>query len=149
MRIELTRVGLLVYLANHYTTRGAQREDEESYKKFSVTVLKGNNSAIPLYFDTWGRGLLVPLGLFNFHGIIPFKNNLLIFCVSFQIPYWSTRISKKFWQYFGYMRNSLTAPDAFAEIRRGMNYNGYWARLILSKCYLPDLFLELQAQPWF
>ena len=24
MRIELTRVGLLVYLANHYTTRGAQ-----------------------------------------------------------------------------------------------------------------------------
>ena len=23
MRIELTRVGLLVYLANHYTTRGA------------------------------------------------------------------------------------------------------------------------------
>ena len=25
MRIELTRVGLLVYLANHYTTRGAPR----------------------------------------------------------------------------------------------------------------------------
>ena len=24
MRIELTRVGLLFYLANHYTTRGAQ-----------------------------------------------------------------------------------------------------------------------------
>ena len=24
MRIELTRAGLLVYLANHYTTRGAQ-----------------------------------------------------------------------------------------------------------------------------
>ena len=27
MRIELTRVGLLVYLANHYTTRGALPSD--------------------------------------------------------------------------------------------------------------------------
>ena len=27
MRIELTRVGLLVYLANHYTTRGAHVQD--------------------------------------------------------------------------------------------------------------------------
>ena len=32
MRIELTRVGLLVYLANHYTTRGA-------LKKLGVTSM--------------------------------------------------------------------------------------------------------------
>ena len=36
MRIELTRVGLLFYLANHYTTRGALRIE-------SVLEPAGNN----------------------------------------------------------------------------------------------------------
>ena len=32
MRIELTRVGLLVYLANHYTTRGAPQISDVNIK---------------------------------------------------------------------------------------------------------------------
>ena len=36
MRIELTRVGLLVYLANHYTTRGAQSNLRRSLLRFST-----------------------------------------------------------------------------------------------------------------
>ena len=34
MRLELTRVGLLVELANHYTTRGAQGQDSAGWAVF-------------------------------------------------------------------------------------------------------------------
>ena len=43
MRIELTRVGLLVYLANHYTTRGAHAggvEDPKIIPKVLKSVSK-------------------------------------------------------------------------------------------------------------
>ena len=42
MRIELTRVGSLVYLANHYTTRGTPVIDEgalvRTAKMFSILM---------------------------------------------------------------------------------------------------------------
>ena len=40
MRIELTRIGLLVYLANHYTTRGAQDTGGKSQKEMYERVKK-------------------------------------------------------------------------------------------------------------
>ena len=39
MRIELTRVGLLVYLANHYTTRGAPVTLGKSWQLFCLFLL--------------------------------------------------------------------------------------------------------------
>ena len=38
MRLELTRVGLLVKLANHYTTRGALGIYESAYLCSSINV---------------------------------------------------------------------------------------------------------------
>ena len=55
MRIELTRVGLLFYLANYYTTRGAQSSFEVSKFELQLrynihfwtnTLEKGMNSLI-------------------------------------------------------------------------------------------------------
>ena len=48
MRLELTRVGLLVELANHYTTRGALTYiEEEIYKAFCVDVAQGHMKGAP------------------------------------------------------------------------------------------------------
>ena len=41
MRIELTRVGLLVYLANHYTTRGAPKSDRECSRNKWLSFMYG------------------------------------------------------------------------------------------------------------
>ena len=41
MRIELTRVGLLVYLANHYTTRGARMATSRDLSR-KMNTRKGN-----------------------------------------------------------------------------------------------------------
>ena len=38
MRIEITREGLLVYLANHYTTRGALASIEDSANLLSFLL---------------------------------------------------------------------------------------------------------------
>ena len=38
MRIELTRVGLLVYLANHYTTRGTREQLIRACNRFQPRI---------------------------------------------------------------------------------------------------------------
>ena len=46
MRLELTRVGLLVELANHYTTRGASRnkDDDNTINKSRYAVKQKTQS---------------------------------------------------------------------------------------------------------
>ena len=61
MRLELTRVGLLVELANHYTTRGAYDDNGSSHSSIITTRLFGKstdfninclNSILTNYFNS-------------------------------------------------------------------------------------------------
>ena len=59
MRLELTRVGLLVKLANHYTTRGAYSNNEK-WNKISIlsfifkkVQIQKNKQKTPLHFKLW------------------------------------------------------------------------------------------------
>ena len=63
--------------------------------------------------------------------------------IVFQCYYLS---ESKVLQYFGNMRHDSRALDAFAEIIKDVRC---WARLILSKCFLIDLLLWLEAQPQY
>ena len=62
MRIELTRVGLLVYLANHYTTRGARSLER------SPCCITGK---------VWDCGFQVSEFVLQSYNYIHFKKNIL------------------------------------------------------------------------
>ena len=71
MRIELTRVGLLVYLANHYTTRGAQAPELESYNSIQFSVILRRSSILILY-----KYLRKSFGKHRFKKILPIEQKI-------------------------------------------------------------------------
>ena len=50
MRIELTRAGLLVYIANHYTTRGAQTPAIVTYILLAKAIAPPQKLIIPMSY---------------------------------------------------------------------------------------------------
>ena len=67
MRLELIRVGLLVELANHYTTRGASESDTENETTgFPIFIVIGSLNEI---CQTKISPFLGLVSLFEFYGI--------------------------------------------------------------------------------
>ena len=85
MRLELTRVGLLVELANYYTTRGAFLTDHLSWTSFInswVSIWKSRNSEIIL---TCSLKCFSGLDYFLFYHIKPCVLQFNNFVVQFHL----------------------------------------------------------------
>ena len=59
IRLEFPRVGLLVYLANHYTNRGAPGYLVVIYKAFCLYMAQGCKNGVPVILELTHEGLLV------------------------------------------------------------------------------------------
>ena len=79
MRLELTRVGLLVELTNHYTTRGAYSVVDDALN-FSI-VVRGSNSSPVISFTLE----LVSLGTYKTPYILSYGLNS---CITVLLHIW-------------------------------------------------------------